>query len=79
MKKNLMTLALTLIFVAGNLSLSFATEPSCSGKATAVEGKVVTVTCDDGTEIKAEGTAKVGAKVTVKEGKIQARKKAEGC
>jgi len=41
----------------------------------------VTVTCDDGTEVMAEGAAKVGDKVTVKDGKIAAGKKKaiEGC
>jgi hypothetical protein len=81
MSKKLMTLALALAFVAGSISLSFASGASCTGKATAVEGNKVTVTCDDGSVITAEGTAKVGAKVTVKDGKIEAKKKKaiEGC
>lgn len=81
MSKKLMTLALALAFVVGSMAVSFAAGASCTGKATAVEGNVVTVTCDDGSVVKAEGTAKVGAKVTVKDGKIEAKKRKaiEGC
>jgi len=81
MHKKLMTAALALAFIAGSVAISFAGDASCTGKATAVEENVVTVTCDDGSVITAEGAAKVGAKVTVKDGKIEARKKkaVEGC
>lgn len=57
----------------------------CTGDVTKVEGTSVTVKCSDGKEMKAEGAAKVGDKVTVKNGKIEAakaapkKKKIEGC
>lgn len=81
MHKKMMTAAMALVFIAGSMTISFAGDTNCTGRATAVEGNAVTVTCDDGSVITAEGTAKVGAKVTVKDGKIEAKKRkaVEGC
>lgn len=78
MIKKLASLALALAFVATTATASFAAD--CKGEVTAVDGKTATVKCEDGTEVKAEGAAKVGDKVTVKAGKIKPKKKAiEGC
>ncbi len=76
MSKKLISLAMALAFVAGTAAVSFAGK--CT--VTAVEGTKVTVDCD-GTVSTVEGTAKVGDKVTVKDGKIEAKKKKaiEGC
>jgi len=77
MSKKLISLAMALAFVAGTAVASFAGD--CT--VTAVEGTKVTVDCG-GTVSTAEGTAKVGDKVTVKDGKVVAAKKKkaiEGC
>ncbi|MGV1099102.1 selenite/tellurite reduction operon protein ExtJ [Thiovibrio sp. JS02] len=76
MKKQLIATLLALAFVAGTAAVSVAGK--CT--VTAVEGDKVTVDCD-GTISQVEGTAKVGDKVTVKDGKIEAKKKKaiEGC
>lgn len=78
MKKGIVSAVIALSFLVCTAAASFA----CTGVVKAVDGANVTVTCDDGTEAMAEGTAKVGDKVTVKDGKIEvAKKKAaiEGC
>jgi len=78
MIKKLVSLALALAFVATTAVASFAA--TCKGTVTAVDGKTATVKCEDGTEVKAEGMAKVGDKVTVTDGKLKKAKKAiEGC
>jgi hypothetical protein len=77
MKKGIISAVVALSFMVCAAS-SFA----CTGVVKAVEGTKVTVTCDDGTTATADGAAKVGDKVTVKDGKIAAgAKKAaiEGC
>jgi len=77
MSKKMISLAMAMAFVVSTAAASFAAD--CAGVVKAVAGTSVTVTCEDGTETKAEGTAKVGAKVTVKGGKIAAKKAIEGC
>lgn len=77
MKKGIVASVVALSFMVAAAS-SFA----CTGTVKAVDGTKVTVTCDDGKEAVAEGAAKVGDKVTVKDGKVAAgAKKAaiEGC
>ncbi len=76
MKKGIVSVVVALSFMVCAAS-SFA----CTGVVKAVDGTKVTVTCDDGTTATADGAAKVGDKVTVKDGKIAAGKKAaiEGC
>jgi len=75
MSKKMISLAMAVAFVAGTAVVSFAAD--C--KVTAVEGTKVTVDCG-GAVSTVEGTAKVGDKVTVKDGKIAPKKKAvEGC
>ncbi len=76
MKKKMLATLLALSFLAGTAALSFAAK--CT--VTAVEGNTVTVDCD-GVVSQAEGKAQVGDKVTVKDGKIEAKKKKaiEGC
>ncbi len=76
MKKGIISVVVALSFMVAAAS-SFA----CTGVVKAVDGTKVTVTCEDGTMATAEGAAKVGDKVTVKDGKIAAGKKAaiEGC
>jgi len=75
MKKGIISAVVALSFMV--CTSSFA----CTGVVKAVDGTKVTVTCDDGTTATADGAAKVGDKVTVKDGKIAAGKKAaiEGC
>ncbi|HCC54046.1 MAG TPA: hypothetical protein DEQ20_03845 [Desulfobulbaceae bacterium] len=80
MSKKMISLAMALAFVASSAVASFAAD--CAGTVKVVAGTAVTVTCADGTETKAEGAAKVGDKVMVKGGKIEAAKKkkaVEGC
>lgn len=79
MNKKMISLAMALAFVVSTAAVSFAAD--CIGKVKAVSGTSVTVTCKDGTETMAEGVAKVGATVTVKDGKIvvKAKKAIEGC
>lgn len=75
MSKKMISLAMAVAFVASTAAVSFAAD--C--KVTAVEGTKVTVDCG-GAVSTVEGTAKVGDKVTVKDGKIAPKKKAvEGC
>lgn len=77
MKKELVSAFVALSFMAC-ATASFA----CCGTVKAVDGNTVTVTCDDGTEVTAEGTAKVDDKVCVKDGKVAPAKKKkaiEGC
>lgn len=78
MKKGIVSALVALSFMVCTAVASFA----CTGVVKAVDGTKVTVTCDDGTEAVAAGAAKVGDKVTVKDGKIEAGKKKaaiEGC
>ncbi|MCX5869709.1 MAG: hypothetical protein NTY00_03525 [Deltaproteobacteria bacterium] len=79
MKKGIVSVVVALSFMVCAAVSSFA----CTGVVKAVDGTKVTVTCDDGKDVTAEGAAKVGDKVTVKDGKIAApaAKKAaiEGC
>lgn len=78
MKKGIVSVIVALSFMVCAATASFA----CTGVVKAVDGTKVTVTCDDGTEATADGAAKVGDKVTVKDGKIAAPKKKaviEGC
>ncbi len=77
MKKGIVSVVVALSFMVCAATSSFA----CNGKVKAVDGTKVTVTCDDGKEMMAEGAAKVGDKVTIKDGKVApAKKKAiEGC
>jgi hypothetical protein len=78
MKKGIISVVVALSFMVCAAASSFA----CNGTVKSVDGTKVTVTCEDGTMATAEGTAKVGDKVTVKDGKIAtAKKKAaiEGC
>jgi uncharacterized protein YraI len=80
MNKKMISLAMALAFVVSTAAVSFAAD--CKGTVKAVAGTNVTVTCEDGTESTATGTAKVGDKVMVKGGKIEAAKKkkaVEGC
>jgi hypothetical protein len=77
MSKKMISLAMALAFVVSTAAVSFAAD--CT--VTAVDGNKVTVDCG-GAVSTVEGTAKVGDKVTVKDGKIQAAKKKkaiEGC
>jgi len=78
MSKKMISLAMALAFVVSTAAVSFAAD--CT--VTAVDGNKVTVDCG-GTVSTVEGTAKVGDKVTVVDGKIQAAKKKkkaiEGC
>ena len=78
MKKEIISAVVALSFMVCAAS-SFA----CTGVVKAVDGTKVTVTCDDGKDVTATGAAKVGDKVTVKDGKVAAAaaKKAaiEGC
>ena len=78
MKKGIVSVVVALSFMVCAAS-SFA----CTGVVKAVDGTKVTVTCDDGKDVTATGAAKVGDKVTVKDGKVAAAaaKKAaiEGC
>ena len=77
MKKGIVSVVVALSFMVAAAS-SFA----CTGVVKAVDGTKVTVTCEDGTMATAEGAAKVGDKVTVKDGKIAApaaKKAIEGC
>ncbi|MDP3695957.1 MAG: hypothetical protein Q8R42_07585 [Desulfocapsaceae bacterium] len=78
MKKGIISAVVALSFMVCAAS-SFA----CTGVVKAVDGTKVTVTCDDGKDVTATGAAKVGDKVTVKDGKVAAPagKKAaiEGC
>lgn len=78
MKKGIVAVVVALSFMVGGAISSFA----CTGTVKAVDGTKVTVTCEDGKDVTAEGAAKVGDKVTVTDGKIAgAKKKAaiEGC
>ncbi len=79
MKKGILAVVIALSFMVCAAVASFA----CTGVVKSVEGTQVTVTCDDGTEAVAEGTAAVGDKVTVTDGKIapakKQRKPIEGC
>jgi len=77
MKKGIVSVVVALSFMVCAATSSFA----CTGKVKAVAGTKVTVTCEDGKEMTAEGAAKVGDKVTIKDGKVApAKKKAiEGC
>ncbi|MFH1021568.1 MAG: hypothetical protein V1782_13305, partial [Pseudomonadota bacterium] len=76
MSKKMISLAMAIAFVASTAAVSFAAD--CT--VTAVAGTKVTVDCA-GTVSTVEGKAKVGDKVTVKDGKIEAKKKKaiEGC
>ena len=77
MSKKMISLAMALAFVVSTAAVSFAAD--C--KVTAVDGTKVTVDCG-GAVSTVEGSAKVGDKVAVKDGKIQAAKKKkaiEGC
>lgn len=77
MSKKMISLAMAMAFVVSTAAVSFAAE--C--KVTAVAGTKVTVDCA-GAVSTVEGTAKVGDKVEVKDGKIVAAKKqkaVEGC
>lgn len=77
MSKKMISLAMALAFVVSTAAVSFAAD--CT--VTAVDGTKVTVDCG-GTVSKVEGSAKVGDKVSVKDGKIEAKKKKkaiEGC
>ncbi|MDH5298332.1 MAG: hypothetical protein OEV91_04865 [Desulfobulbaceae bacterium] len=81
MNKKIMALALALALTFGTAGASFAAA-ACKGAVTKVEGTHVTVKCADGTEVTVEGAAKVGDKVTVKDGKLvaaKAKKAIEGC
>ena len=78
MKKGIVSVVVALSFMVCAAVASFA----CTGVVKSVEGTSVTVTCEDGTMVTAEGAAKVGDKVTVKDGKIapaKKRKAVEGC
>lgn len=78
MKKGIVAALIALSFMICTAVSSFAS----TGVVKAVDGTNVTVTMDDGTEATVEGAAKVGDKVTVKDGKIAAPKKKaaiEGC
>ncbi len=78
MKKGIVSVVVALSFMVCAATASFA----CTGTVKAVDGTKVTVTCDDGKDVTAEGAAKVGDKVTVTDGKIAAGKKKaaiEGC
>ena len=80
MSKKMISLAMAMAFVVSTAAASFAAD--CAGVVKAVAGTSVTVTCADGTETMATGHAKVGDKVMVKGGKIEAAKKKkaiEGC
>lgn len=70
MRKRIIISVVALVFVAGPAAVTFAGD--CKGWVKAVKGTVVTVICADGTEIKAEGAARVGVghSVEVKGGKI---------
>lgn len=77
MSKKMISLAMALAFVVSTAAVSFAAD--CT--VTAVDGTKVTVDCG-GTVSTVEGSAKVGDKVNVKDGKIEAKKKKkaiEGC
>lgn len=77
MSKKMISLAMALAFVVSTAAVSFAAD--CT--VTAVDGNKVTVDCG-GTVSTVEGSAKVGDKVNVKDGKIEAKKKKkaiEGC
>jgi hypothetical protein len=78
MSKKMISLAMAMAFVVSTAAVSFAAD--CT--VTAVEGTKVTVDCA-GTVSTVEGTAKVGDKVMVKDGKIAPAKKKkkaiEGC
>lgn len=77
--KKLVSLALAMAFVVSTAGVTLAA--TCKGKVTAVEGNMVTVECKDGSSVTVEGSAKVGEKATVKNGKLKVKKaKAiEGC
>lgn len=78
MSKKIVSLVLAMAFVAVTAAASFAED--CKGKVTAVEGDQVTVECKDGSTATGTGEAKVGDKVTIKDGKVEAKKKViEGC
>lgn len=81
MKKGIVSALVALSFMLCIAASSFAT--GNTGVVKAVEGNQVTVTMEDGTEATAEGTANVGDKVAVKDGKIVPAKKKraaiEGC
>lgn len=83
MRKKILAVVSALAFSLSVAGMALAGE--CTGEVTKVEGTKVTVKCSDGTEMQASGTAKVGDKVTVKDGKIEAgkaapkKKKIEGC
>jgi hypothetical protein len=81
MKKGIVSALIALSFMLCVAASSFAAGDTAVVKA--VEGNQVTVTMEDGTEATVEGTAKVGDKVTVKDGKIAPAKKKraaiEGC
>lgn len=77
MSKKMISLAMALAFVVSGAAVSFAGD--CT--VTAVEGSKVTVDCAGKMET-VEGSAKVGDKVMVKDGKIETKKKKkaiEGC
>jgi len=77
MSKKMISLAMALAFVVSTAAVSFAAD--CT--VTAVDGNKVTVDCG-GAVSTVEGSAKVGDKVNVKDGKIEAKKKKkaiEGC
>ncbi|MDA8161391.1 MAG: hypothetical protein M0022_00585 [Desulfobacteraceae bacterium] len=81
MRKKILALVSALAFSVSLAGVALAAD--CTGSVTKVEGTNVTVKCSNGTETKATGSAKVGDKVTVKDGKIEASKpkprKIEGC
>jgi hypothetical protein len=80
MKKGIVSAVVALSFLVSAAVSSFAAD--CTGMVKAVAGTKVTVTCEDGKDVTADGAAKVGDKVTVKDGKIAApaaKKKIEGC
>ncbi|MGB9711682.1 MAG: selenite/tellurite reduction operon protein ExtJ [Dissulfurimicrobium sp.] len=83
MRKKILAVVSALVFSLSIAGMAIAGE--CTGEVTKVEGNNVTVKCSDGTEMEATGAAKVGEKVTVKDGKIEAakaapkKKKIEGC
>ena len=79
MSKKLISLALAMAFVVSTASVSLAA--TCRGTVTKVEGTSVTVECKDGSMVTVEGSAEVGQKVKVKNGKLVVKKKKaiEGC
>lgn len=76
MSKKIITLAMVVAFVASTAAVTFAGD--CKGKVKGVEGAIITVTCTDGTEAKAEGVAKIGDSVDVKGGKDRRQEEGDG-